>query len=272
MLEKGAGQFAGRDPGLGASAVSMRQRARVCERPESPEGVDLGSRRCLTSPGSELSDGEIHFLYWFIQGSIMVPETRWRLRRAWGMCERHAWGVVAVEASYRHGFMHGPALFYHNLLERGHAAFDLAGPFKPQRVAWHLRPTGPCMMCDMGYGPATPGAASPDLIECGRDLEYLRAFAEETRAHWKQTACGRCLGDGSLARCRVHLREDASCGDALDPAAHRALLERTFERLSAYAKSSVWGYRHLESEEGRAALITTIGWCSGWRPLIRLVG
>jgi hypothetical protein len=23
-----------------------------------------------------LSDGEVHFLWWFIQGSIMIPETR----------------------------------------------------------------------------------------------------------------------------------------------------------------------------------------------------
>jgi hypothetical protein len=44
--------------------------------------------------GWQLSEGEIHFHYWFIQGSIMIPETRCRLRRAWGLCERHAWGSI----------------------------------------------------------------------------------------------------------------------------------------------------------------------------------
>jgi hypothetical protein len=33
-----------------------------------------------------LSAAEIHFLYWCIQGSIMYPETRWRLR--WRLRER----------------------------------------------------------------------------------------------------------------------------------------------------------------------------------------
>ena len=42
----------------------------------------------------KLSVGEIHYLYWYIQGSIMFPEIRRDLRKAWGFCERHAWGPL----------------------------------------------------------------------------------------------------------------------------------------------------------------------------------
>jgi hypothetical protein len=37
------------------------------------------------------SSDEIRFLWWFIQGSTMNPSTRDRLRKAWRLCERHAW-------------------------------------------------------------------------------------------------------------------------------------------------------------------------------------
>jgi len=47
--------------------------------------------------GWRLSDGEVHYLWWYIQGSIMEPHVRWRLRHAWGMCGRHAWGALLAE-------------------------------------------------------------------------------------------------------------------------------------------------------------------------------
>jgi hypothetical protein len=38
----------------------------------------------------DLAASKVHFLLWhFIQGSIMIPETRIALHRACGMCERH---------------------------------------------------------------------------------------------------------------------------------------------------------------------------------------
>ena len=48
-----------------------------------------------------LSDGEVHYLYGFIQGSIMIPETHFAIHRGWGFCERHAWGAFAVELCFR---------------------------------------------------------------------------------------------------------------------------------------------------------------------------
>lgn len=213
----------------------------------------------------EPSDAEIHFLYWFIQGSIMIPETRWRLRRAWGMCDRHAWGALAVEASYRPSFFHGPAILYGDLLERATAAFALAGPWKGVRLARALRPTAPCMMCEMGYGPGQPAGASRELIEGGRNWNHLRAFAARTEPWWGPTVCGRCLGNGSRPRCRPHLREDARHGAAVDVAWHRASVEDLLRRLRVYGRSFVWGHQHTQTDEGRASLLSAVGWCSGWR-------
>jgi hypothetical protein len=76
----------------------------------------------------QLSDGEIHYLYWFIQGSIMVPNIRQRLRRAWGFCERHAWGYILVEAAFYRGFMHGASILYEDLLFLALSAFNIKGP------------------------------------------------------------------------------------------------------------------------------------------------
>src|SRR5512135_231296 len=45
-----------------------------------------------------LSKGEVHFLRSFIQGSIMLTETRRRLLLAWGMCPRHSLAALSVEA------------------------------------------------------------------------------------------------------------------------------------------------------------------------------
>ena len=237
----------------------------------SPHPLEAALRGEARPDVLRLSDGEIHFLYWFIQGSIMVPETRWRLRKAWGMCERHAWGAVAAEASYRHGFLHGPALLYEDIMARALPPFQAAGPLKGPRIAWGLRHRGPCMMCEMGYGPSSPATASADLLRGGRDLSYLLAFGKETMPFWSKAVCGRCLGDGSGPRCRRHLLEEALDGACGDLAAQRALVEYIARHVSAFARSFVWGKHHLRTEEGRAALISAAGWCSGWQTFIALM-
>lgn len=64
----------------------------------------MGMGRVVSSDPSvrasfELSPGEIHFLWWFIQGNIMNPSPQVRLRKNWGVCERRAWGWMAVNAA-----------------------------------------------------------------------------------------------------------------------------------------------------------------------------
>lgn len=216
------------------------------------------------------SEGEIHFLYWFIQGSIMIPETRWRLRRAWGLCERHAWGSIGGEAAFRHGYLHGPTKLYEDLLERARAALGVQGPWAVQRIARMLRERGPCLMCDCGLGPRSRGAARAELVERGRDPREFRAFARRTEPFWRRAVCGTCAGRSAAARCRRHFREDAARGRA-HVHAQRELIETTLEHLRVYSQSFVWGYHGTESDEDRAALIVPVGWCSAWQGLSAVV-
>lgn len=218
-----------------------------------------------------LSEGEIHYLWWFIQGSIMDPDVRARLRRAWGFCGRHAWGALAVEAAFRPNFLHGPALLYEDLMGRALRAFETAGPWEARRTARRLRATGPCLMCEMGLDGKSRGAAREEVIEQGQNIEGLRAFAERRRPFWEKTVCGLCLGDGSTPRCRPHLREDALKGRVADPAEHRALVEHIVAHLTIYSRSFRWECRGTDTEEDQAALISAVGWCSGWQPWLPLV-
>jgi hypothetical protein len=218
-----------------------------------------------------LSDGEVHFLWWFIQGSIMSPFTRQRLRRAWGMCERHAWGFISVDAAYRHGWLHGPAVLYEDLMGRALALFDLKGPMKHRRIAGQLKEKELCLMCDSGFGPRSRGMANPAVIEAGRDLGHFRAFAMETKRYWEGLVCGRCAGDDSPQRCRPHLIEDASLGLVEDLSPHRALVSYVARHVVKYSRSFRWELRGTDTQEDRASLMSAVGWCSGWGILLRVL-
>jgi hypothetical protein len=211
-----------------------------------------------------LSDGEIHYLWWFIQGSIMVPDIRHRLRKAWGFCERHAWSAILVDAAFRQGYMHGPALLYEDLLKPALTAFHLQRPLKNRRLARNLRNKGPCPMCEMGFGPESKGMARPDLIERGRDVSELCSLARKTERYWQKTICGRCAKNGSSQRCRRHLIKDASMGLIDTFSTHINLIEYIYHHISRYYRSFRVEFHGTETEEDIAALISSVGWCSGW--------
>ncbi len=233
-------------------------------------------RAVWRSPGPrgqelDLSGDEVHFLWTFIQGSIMIPETRATLRRHWGMCGRHSLGFIAVEAAFRHAFLHGPAILYEDLMDRACRALAARGPLSAPWIVHRLRETGPCLMCELGYGPgpASSRYAPEGVVERGRDLSQIRAFAGATVSWWRATVCGRCAGDGRRARCRAHLRQDLLRGVA-DPAEQRALVVRIAEHLRRYSRSFRWEDRGTETAEDRAALVSAAGWCSGWGPWLAL--
>jgi hypothetical protein len=223
-----------------------------------------------TLPPWPLSDGEIHFLYWFIQGSIMIPETRHALHRAWGLCERHAWAALAVEMSFRPTYLHGPALLYQDLLERCLAAFTRAGPLRAQRVARRLRSQGPCLMCKLNVYRAGRGGASLTTIERGRQTAPLYRFAIDHKKYWEQTVCGVCDGSTSHIRCRRHLIEQAS--GLAEHSVHAGLVADLLDRVRVLARSYIWENHGTDRPEHRAALISTAGFMSGWRPLLVLLG
>jgi len=212
-----------------------------------------------------LSEGEIHYLWHFMQGSIMAPDVRRRLRLAWGMCQRHAWGWLTMECSARESWLHGPAILYEDLM--GRAQTISAKTRGPTALRHGLSSKGPCPMCDMGYGPQSSGYPNRHALKQGRSLVKLQSFAAETKAYWRQYVCGLCLGQedqGTL--CRPHLVDALSRGRIanVDVAAQRHLVEYLAEQLADYARSFRWEWHDTETTENKAALIAAIGWCSGW--------
>jgi len=218
-----------------------------------------------------LSPGEVHFLWWFIQGSIMEPETRRRLSRAWGMCERHGVGALAAEAAFRHGYLHGPAILYADLMARAARAFELAGPFAGERLARRLRSRGPCLMCELGFGPDSESFISRERVEAGRDLSHIRALLTRLERHWRGTVCGRCAGSRAQPRCRVHLIEELGNDPFLDLEPHRSLVYSILEHVERYDASFRWEMQGSDTAEDRASLVSAAGWCSGWGALLSCV-
>jgi hypothetical protein len=229
-------------------------------------------KACDTMAASpwRLSAAEIHFLYWFIQGSIMNPETRLRLQRAWGFCERHACGYIAVETAFRVSMLHGVALLYEDLMERATRAFSLFGPWQSARLRWRLRDQGPCLMCEIGLGPASPTLYAPAAtVARGRRIEPLHAFAACLRPFWEQYVCGPCTGCASPVRCRRHL---LAARGPVDLALQRALVTDIVKHVTAYARSFRFECRGTETDADRAGLIGALGWCSGWHTWLTMVG
>jgi hypothetical protein len=220
-------------------------------------------------PPWPLSDGEIHFLYWFIQGSIMIPETRQSLRRGWGFCERRAWAVLAVELCYRPKFQHSTALLYQDLVQRAVAEFAGRGPLLRPRLARRLASQGRCRMCDFKTYHAGRGGASPMVMTRGRQTDSLFSFAAEHRDYWDGHVCGVCRGDASPARCRRHLIADPGVGDDMIDF-HETLLSDLHNGLRALARSYEWGHHGSDRPQDRAALVSAVGFMGGWRPLLTL--
>ena len=216
-----------------------------------------------------LSDGEIHFLWHFIQGSIMEPVMRQRLRRTWGFCQRHAWGFLAIECAFRDGYLHGSAILYEDLMERAQTAFISS---RRGSAAWRLRNRGPCPMCDLGYGLHSVGYAQPAVLDRGRDSTNLRRFASETRQYWERYVCGQCLGQGGMEpRCRPHLLADMSQGRLGNLEAEEGFVRYLLNHLKAYSRSFRWEWQDTETSEDRVSLISAVGWLSGWTELLELL-
>jgi hypothetical protein len=232
------------------------------------------TRISFTGLALPLSEGEIHFLWWFMfEAGIMVPETREHLRQSWGFCERHSWGWLGIECSYLNHFVHGPAVLYEDLIEHAQTAFSRS--LYSLRLQGRLRSRKPCPMCDSGYGPQSKGYPKPEALKRGRDLTNLRSFAGQARPYWEKYACGLCLGQpNSEFLCRLHLLNELSQGQLaskeLDKQKH-FMVDYLAEQIKIYSRSFIWQWNHTRTTEGEASLITAIGWCCGWRELLRIL-
>ena len=251
--------------------MSRRRRMSAAEH-TAIKRADQATTRTPWSVEAQFAAGEVHFLWWFIQGSIMDLETRHRLWHAWGMCERHSFGWLSVEAAFRHCYLHSPAIVYAELMARASRAFEVSGPLAGERLARRLRMRGPCLMCDLELGPDSAGGfIAAERVAEGRDLTQLRRFMAESEQHWRGTVCGHCDRTAAPPRCRRHLLLDLAGDSAIDIAAHRALVKQIAVRAERYSMSYRWERRGTDTAEDRAALVSAVGWCSGWNALLSVL-
>ncbi|SDC93949.1 hypothetical protein SAMN05421548_11249 [Paraburkholderia lycopersici] len=218
-----------------------------------------------------LSDGEVDFLWWFIQGSIMDPGVRSRLNAHWGMCPRHALAFFAVEAAFRPHLIHGSTLLYCSLMERAAHVLDGHGLHRlvPSTVIRHrLAVRGPCHMCALGYGPHSTASAPAERLTQGREIKTALAFATHNNRGWRLHVCGRCAQNGSDALCRSHLIEEMAQCNPESLSAQHARIAEIARHLRCFERSLRWDCRDTDTDEDRGALIAAIGWCSGWRSIL----
>lgn len=217
------------------------------------------------------TDGEINFLWWFIQGSIMIPETWNALLRSYGFCERHAWIHINVEMSFRDEYLLGPTILYGELIKKSLRAIN-----SPQRIALHsvmrrLRAAGPCLLCAMNLKNAFAGVSLQARLDQGRDNSQLWNFASKLEPIWRSSLCSDCSGresGGTIPkRCRQHLLAAMKERTPVDIVAQKNMLQDMSDRVARCKKSFVLGGPKA-SDQDSAALIAAIGWCSGWRPLL----
>jgi hypothetical protein len=231
----------------------------------------LGEEQSQNLP---ITDGEVHFLWWFIQGSIMDAETWNALLRGYGLCDRHAWAHLSVEIAFRERHLLGPAILYRALIDQALQAiqvrqYTLRSPLR------RLKAAGPCRLCALNINRAATGAAPRARLDRGRDSSGLRSVATSLVVFWRAQVCAICAGDADQAvafpRCRTHLLADLNSRRPVDFMWQQSSLRELSARLTKYERSFVFG-ADRPSEQDRAALISATGWCSGWRPLLGLLG
>lgn len=205
----------------------------------------------------ELSGLEVKQLWWFIDGAIMSPESRARLRTAWGFCPRHTWSFFLAESELR-GFPRGTLILYEDLLELA------VGAVGSRRWASKLRSTGDCPTCNY-IGPADPrrleGGWDEDIAKVNRRT-VSTALLEGCHDAWRDRGCPSCVGGGGLL-CRTHLV--AAGNRPSDAGPH---LDGLRAGLAELGVAISWPRREVAPQEW-APLIEALGWFAGWTELPR---
>lgn len=234
-----------------------------------------------------LTDAEVRELWEFLHGDIMEAGTRVRLRRAMGLCSRHAWGYAQAEIElWHHGAGrrggHQPfdvCVLYEDLLDE--AIRRLIAPHLPwhRRPAWTLRADGPCLVCTaLAQSDRTPthGYAGLNLKRLTAEANratFTKAWVADTAATWRPEACRMCLKEGPstpvradlAVMCRPHLAER----DHLDTDETNAVclhLARVREAVRRHIDSMTQGGRPASATD-EAGWIEALAWFTGWNPL-----
>jgi hypothetical protein len=218
-----------------------------------------------------ISDGEANCILGFIHDGSIAAEPWHRLMGGWGYCERHAWASLAVEMSALEGFVSRSAFLYFDLLRQAVGILAPQTSRNQRATARRLAERNPCMLCEIN--PRRRGWLSDAELAKAKDETRLRQFAEALAPLWQGNCCPQCIGAEPQGRlCRHHL------GAAI-MAKHPVNLDDDYRYLSSllphvenYARSFMWDYRDSDSPEDRAALLSAIGWCSGWSSFATLAG
>jgi hypothetical protein len=222
----------------------------------------------------EPTDEEINFLWSFIQGSIMVPETWNALLRSYGFCERHAWIHFGVEVSFRDEYLLGPTILYAELINKALHAISVPRSIGLPSLEHELRAYGTCFLCRMNLQNGFAGASPQTRLDRGRDNTTLRHFAGRLEAVWRGFLCSECAelesAGSAPTLCRHHLLAAAKAHMPVDVLTQRNLLRGLADRVARYHNSFLVGGPKANDQD-RAALIAAVGWCSGWRPLLALL-
>jgi hypothetical protein len=127
----------------------------------------------------------------------------------------------------------------------------------------------------MNLDPAASGVSPQTRLSRGRDTSALRAFVAALEPSWRDQVCGTCReirgNDPGASSCRRHLLADVQAGKQVDLGARHEMLEDLASRLEVYERSFTMRQRRPATDADRAALISAVGWCSGWRPLLALL-
>jgi hypothetical protein len=240
----------------------------------TPLSNQCGASEIRRNQALAISDGEVNFLWSFIQGSIMIPETWNALLRGYGFCERHAWVHLSVEMAFRKRHFLAPVILYRALIDKALRAAQAPDYVGSRMSTRRLRAGGACLLCALDVRNAGAGACSPARLDRGRDSGGLRTFAARLAPLWRSDICPICAGEGDLSsavnHCRPHLLAEIKTQKLVDLSGQQRLLQELSGRLARYEKSFTAGGDEPSDQE-RAALIVAAGWCSGWRPLLELL-
>jgi hypothetical protein len=225
-------------------------------------GDPANQKRCSFA----ITDGEINFLWSFIQGSIINPETWSSLLSGYGFCQRHAWIHLRFEMAFRGRYLLGPTILYAALVEKALSAVHSRHTFSRRRLL-----TGPsCLFCILKIVNLSGGASPQRRLLQGRDTRPLREFALDLNQFWSDHVCGTCKHDDGEARCRRHLLADLRAGTHTDILRQEEMLRELHERIIRFQESFTAG-KLKASDQECASLIAAVGWCSGWQPLLALL-
>jgi hypothetical protein len=234
----------------------------------------FGRRSASEKQGVDLlapTNGEINFLWSFIQGSIVIPETWNSLLRSYGFCERHAWIHLSIEMSFRDEYLLGPTILYCELIDKALRFIDVPRSAGSRLLNRGLGGDGSCFLCVMNLRNASSGVSPQDRLDRGRSNEKLGDFGSHLESKWRSFVCPDCSGqestENAATRCRRHVVSALNARNPVDIAVQRPMLRELRSRLMRYQQSFLVGGLKVSNRD-RAALIAAVGWCSGWRPLL----